>query len=127
MNWLVRDASPDDSLFFHCQCISCGIWGWLYSHYIYSDSGHGGQTKDLDGDEEDGYDEVIYPMDFEEAGHLTDDVRVFNAKSNKVTCANSPIGYACPPGQATSRWMSFDIYIRCNSTILVYQHKLPTH
>ena len=24
---------------------------------FYSDSGHGGQTKDLDGDEEDGYDE----------------------------------------------------------------------
>lgn len=26
------------------------------------DSGHGGQTKDLDGDEDDGYDEVIYPV-----------------------------------------------------------------
>ena len=38
------------------------------------DSGHGGQTKDLDGDEADGYDEVIYPVDFERAGHLVDDV-----------------------------------------------------
>jgi len=27
-----------------------------------SDSGHGGQTKDTDGDEADGYDEVIYPV-----------------------------------------------------------------
>lgn len=35
--------------------------------------GHGGQTKDLDGDEADGYDEVIYPVDFRQAGHITDD------------------------------------------------------
>lgn len=35
--------------------------------------GHGGQTKDTDGDEEDGYDEVIYPVDFRAAGHIVDD------------------------------------------------------
>ena len=39
-----------------------------------TDSGHGGQTKDLDGDEADGYDEVIYPLDFQQAGHIVDDV-----------------------------------------------------
>ncbi|EON65215.1 hypothetical protein W97_04452 [Coniosporium apollinis CBS 100218] len=54
MHWLVKDAQPNDSLFFHY-------------------SGHGGQTKDLDGDEDDGYDEVIYPSDFREKGHITDD------------------------------------------------------
>ncbi|KAI0671650.1 caspase domain-containing protein, partial [Trametes maxima] len=54
MQWLVRDAQPNDSLFFHY-------------------SGHGGQTKDLDGDEADGYDEVIYPVDFQQAGHIVDD------------------------------------------------------
>jgi len=54
MHWLVKDAQPNDSLFFHY-------------------SGHGGQTKDLDGDEEDGYDEVIYPVDFRTAGHIVDD------------------------------------------------------
>ncbi|CAE7071924.1 unnamed protein product [Rhizoctonia solani] len=54
MRWLVKDAQPNDSLFFHY-------------------SGHGGQTKDLDGDEADGYDEVIYPMDFEYFGHIVDD------------------------------------------------------
>ncbi|EJF64750.1 hypothetical protein DICSQDRAFT_80416 [Dichomitus squalens LYAD-421 SS1] len=54
MQWLVRNAQPNDSLFFHY-------------------SGHGGQTKDLDGDEADGYDEVIYPVDFKQAGHLVDD------------------------------------------------------
>ncbi len=35
--------------------------------------GHGGQTEDIDGDEEDGYDEVIYPVDFRTAGHIVDD------------------------------------------------------
>jgi hypothetical protein len=59
----------------------------------FLDSGHGGQAKDLDGDEEDGYDEgilqyphadffcsqetplpVIYPVDFKKAGHIVDDV-----------------------------------------------------
>jgi hypothetical protein len=54
MHWLVKDAQPNDSLFFHY-------------------SGHGGQTKDLDGDEEDGNDEVIYPVDFRTASHIVDD------------------------------------------------------
>ncbi|EIM91225.1 uncharacterized protein STEHIDRAFT_49989 [Stereum hirsutum FP-91666 SS1] len=54
MQWLVNGAQPNDSLFFHY-------------------SGHGGQTKDLDGDEADGYDEVIYPVDFKENGHIVDD------------------------------------------------------
>ena len=36
-------------------------------------AGHGGQTPDLDGDEDDGYDEVIYPVDFRVAGHIVDD------------------------------------------------------
>lgn len=35
--------------------------------------GHGGQTPDLDGDEDDGYDEVIYPVDFRTQGHIVDD------------------------------------------------------
>ncbi|KAF1839625.1 hypothetical protein BDW02DRAFT_486395 [Decorospora gaudefroyi] len=54
MHWLVKDARPNDSLFFHY-------------------SGHGGQTKDYDGDEDDGYDEVIYPVDFRTAGYIVDD------------------------------------------------------
>jgi len=54
MNWLVANAQPNDNLFFHY-------------------SGHGGQTEDLDGDEEDGYDETIYPVDFKQAGQIIDD------------------------------------------------------
>ncbi|GIC87314.1 caspase family protein [Aspergillus udagawae] len=54
MHWLVKDAQPNDSLFLHF-------------------SGHGGRTPDLDGDEEDGYDDVIYPVDYRVAGHIVDD------------------------------------------------------
>ncbi|KAL1838924.1 hypothetical protein VTJ49DRAFT_2055 [Mycothermus thermophilus] len=54
MQWLVADAQPNDALFLHF-------------------SGHGGRAEDLDGDEDDGYDEVIYPVDFETAGHIVDD------------------------------------------------------
>ncbi|KAM7205772.1 Metacaspase-1A [Naviculisporaceae sp. PSN 640] len=54
MQWLVANAQPNDALFLHY-------------------SGHGGQTEDLDGDEEDGNDEVIYPVDHETNGHIVDD------------------------------------------------------
>jgi hypothetical protein len=40
MHWLVSGAAPGDSFFFHY-------------------SGHGGNKKDTDGDEADGYDETI--------------------------------------------------------------------
>ncbi|KAG5438297.1 hypothetical protein PCANB_002785 [Pneumocystis canis] len=55
MQWLVKDARPNDSFFLHY-------------------SGHGGQIDDIDGDEEDGSDEVIYPVDFNYAGYITDDI-----------------------------------------------------
>ncbi|KAG6335665.1 hypothetical protein ID866_3423 [Astraeus odoratus] len=55
MRWLVSNPQPNDSFFFHY-------------------SGHGGQTKDQNGDEADGYDEVIYPVDFQTAGHIVDDL-----------------------------------------------------
>ena len=55
MQWLVKDARPNDSLVFHY-------------------SGHGGVTKDLVGDEESGMDDVIYPLDFEVNGHIIDDI-----------------------------------------------------
>ncbi|KAK8119135.1 caspase domain-containing protein [Apiospora kogelbergensis] len=54
MQWLVEGARADDALFLHY-------------------SGHGGQTEDLDGDEDDGYDEVIYPLDYKTQGHIVDD------------------------------------------------------
>ncbi|KAF5532630.1 metacaspase-1 [Fusarium mexicanum] len=54
MGWLVSNAQPNDALFLHY-------------------SGHGGQVEDVDGDEDDGYDECIYPVDHAEAGPIVDD------------------------------------------------------
>jgi len=54
MNWLVRGAQPGDALFFHY-------------------SGHGGQVKASQGDEADGYNETILPLDYEQAGQMEDD------------------------------------------------------
>ncbi|KAF8433657.1 caspase domain-containing protein, partial [Boletus edulis BED1] len=54
MKWLVKDARPHDSLFFHY-------------------SGHGGQIPDTHGDETNGFDEVIYPVDYKKAGVIIDD------------------------------------------------------
>ena len=58
MRWLVRDAQPNDSLFFHCtrQCFHIPH---ALSYLFSTDSGHGGQTKDTDGDEGDGFDEGL--------------------------------------------------------------------
>ncbi|KAF8340614.1 peptidase C14, caspase domain-containing protein [Cantharellus anzutake] len=82
MQWLVGDAHPNDSLFFHF-------------------SGHGGQTKDLDGDEEDGYDEVIYPVDFESAGHIVDDELHFvMVKPLPPGCRLTAIFDCCHSGSA---------------------------
>ncbi|KAI7852495.1 peptidase C14, caspase domain-containing protein [Circinella umbellata] len=53
MEWLVRDARPNDS-------------------------GHGGRVKDTNGDEDDGWDETIYPVDHQrypgKSGQIVDDV-----------------------------------------------------
>ncbi|RIA97433.1 caspase domain-containing protein [Glomus cerebriforme] len=54
IKWLVHDPQMNDSYFFHY-------------------SGHGGQVKDEAGDEEDGFDETIMPVDFIPKGQIVDD------------------------------------------------------
>jgi len=41
----------------------------VFLHY----SGHGSRVPDEDGDEDDGYDETLVPVDFEQAGQIVDD------------------------------------------------------
>jgi len=53
-NWLIEGAVPGDALFLHF-------------------SGHGGQKVDVSGDEADGYDETMIPVDFATAGQILDD------------------------------------------------------
>ncbi|KAK1287727.1 Metacaspase-1 [Acorus calamus] len=54
MRWLVHDSQAGDSLVFHF-------------------SGHGSQRRDVMGDEIDGYDETLCPLDYETEGMLVDD------------------------------------------------------
>ncbi|ANZ76394.1 BA75_03974T0 [Komagataella pastoris] len=95
MQWLVSDARPNDSLVFHY-------------------SGHGGRTEDLNGDEVDGFDDVIYPLDFKTAGHIVDDdlhdilvkplpmgcrlTAIFDS-CHSGTCLDVPFTYRAQDGQ----------------------------
>ncbi|KAJ4774110.1 Metacaspase-1 [Rhynchospora pubera] len=54
MYWLVQGCQPGDSLVFHY-------------------SGHGSQQRNYTGDEADGYDETLCPLDFETQGMIVDD------------------------------------------------------
>lgn len=54
MHWLVKDSRPGDSLFFHY-------------------SGHGAQAKATQGDEADGLNECIVPLDYMRKGLMEDD------------------------------------------------------
>ncbi|XP_057721405.1 metacaspase-1 [Arachis stenosperma] len=54
MFWLVQGCQPGDSLVFHY-------------------SGHGSQQRNYSGDEADGYDETLCPLDFETQGMIVDD------------------------------------------------------
>lgn len=54
MAWLVAGCRAGDSLLFHY-------------------SGHGSQQRNLNGDEVDGYDETLCPLDFQTKGMIVDD------------------------------------------------------
>ena len=65
--WLVHGARPGDNLFLHY-------------------SGHGSQIRDQDGDEEDGFDETLVPVDYIHAGQIRDD-DIFD-----IVCSKLPAG-----------------------------------
>ena len=68
MNWLVKDSKAHDSLFFHCGFL---VMSRFASCLCLPDSGHGGQIRDVDGDEADGFDEGVCDEDLKERPPLT--------------------------------------------------------
>lgn len=54
LSWLIQGCEPGDSLVFHY-------------------SGHGSRQRNHNGDEIDGYDETLCPLDFETQGMMIDD------------------------------------------------------
>ncbi|KAE8233401.1 hypothetical protein CF326_g1558 [Tilletia indica] len=82
MNWLIRGASPGDALFFHY-------------------SGHGGQAKSSQGDEADGYNETILPLDYEQAGQMEDDeMHELLVRPLPVGCRLTALFDSCHSGTA---------------------------
>eukprot|EP00756_Hemistasia_phaeocysticola_P050035 Hpha_TRINITY_DN24675_c0_g1::TRINITY_DN24675_c0_g1_i1::g.147417::m.147417 len=95
MKWLVWGARPGDSLFFFF-------------------AGHGSQVPDLDGDEDDGLDETILPVDFRDPQHgmILDDlmweIMIKNLPAGcRLTaimdCCHSGTGLDLPYGLVTTR------------------------
>jgi len=66
MQWLVKDARPNDSLFFHY-------------------SGHGGQTVDFHFEHLNGYDDTIFPLDWKKTGQIISPVHSRHS-ANKRKC-----------------------------------------
>ncbi|BGP18963.1 hypothetical protein JCM10213_004206 [Rhodosporidiobolus nylandii] len=82
MQWLVNGAQPNDALFFHY-------------------SGHGGQQAATEGDEEDGMDETIYPLDHKTAGIIVDnDMHRIMVASLPQGCRLTAIFDCCHSGSA---------------------------
>lgn len=67
LHWLAQDCQPGDHLFFHY-------------------SGHGATMKDAGGDESEGTDETLVPVDFKTAGQITDD------EIHSIICKPLPAG-----------------------------------
>ncbi|KAK0431415.1 peptidase C14 [Armillaria borealis] len=97
MQWLVKGARPDDSLVFHY-------------------SGHGGQIRDQNGDEADGYDEVIFPVD---GGYIVDDdMHAFMVKPLPPGCRLTALFDCCHSGSALDLpyvWHDFEGLFRGGS------------
>ncbi|KAJ1908590.1 Ca(2+)-dependent cysteine protease [Tieghemiomyces parasiticus] len=94
MHWLVSDARPNDSYFFHF-------------------SGHGSQVVDTSGDEIDGYDETILPVDYKTAGQITDDeMNDIMVRPLPQGCRLTAIFDSCHSGTALDLPFVYDQYGR---------------
>lgn len=79
--WFTDGVEAGDSLFFHYSGdaflpTSCRVRSRASRLSIVDlpFSGHGGSVRDENGDEKDGKDETLIPVDYQERGQLTDDV-----------------------------------------------------
>ncbi|KIK41280.1 hypothetical protein CY34DRAFT_217374 [Suillus luteus UH-Slu-Lm8-n1] len=101
LQWLVKDAQPDDCLFFHCEFRLCIFTKRLM---IRPDSGHGGRIFDLhgrrvDGHRADGFEKAIHPVDWESAGEImTEDLYDVMVKPLPTGCRLNALFDSCYSG-----------------------------
>ncbi|KAI0046796.1 hypothetical protein FA95DRAFT_1606608 [Auriscalpium vulgare] len=82
MEWLVNDAKTHDSLTFFF-------------------AGHGDRVKDNDGEEVDGWDEAIVPLDWKTAGYIVDDlIHHIMVKPLPPGCRLTAVFDSCHSGSA---------------------------
>jgi hypothetical protein len=74
----------------------------IWFHY----SGHGSQVRDLNGDEADGLDEIIVPVDYTNNGFITDD-EIFNIIKNSK-CKTILLFDSCHSGSICDLQWSFE-------------------
>lgn len=105
MNWLVSGATDGDHLFFHY-------------------SGHGSQQNDRDGDEMDGKDETLVPVDYQQNGMISDD------ELRKLLVLSLPSGVrltavldCCHSG--TGMDLPYKIRVSADGTAVDVKKKLP--
>eukprot|EP00922_Rhytidocystis_sp_ex-Travisia-forbesii_P034755 GHVS01051603.1.p1 GENE.GHVS01051603.1~~GHVS01051603.1.p1 ORF type:complete len:396 (-),score=84.99 GHVS01051603.1:256-1443(-) len=108
-DWLTEEAASGDSLFLHY-------------------SGHGTRVKDVSGDEKDGYDEALVPMDHGSVGLLLDDdIYKHLVKPLPVGCRLTILLDCCHSGsgcdlpyafQATDEHMNIDFAQRVPEVVM---------
>lgn len=73
--------SPTIRKIFLCMYIFVRVLTILFRFFFHY-SGHGGRVSDIHSDEDDSFDETIYPLDFDqfegESGQIKDDVMFLN-------------------------------------------------
>lgn len=85
----------------------------LYFHY----SGHGSQIKDTNGDESDGNDEALVPIDYEESGMITDDEIRGILQCLNVNCKLTMVLDCCHSGSGVD--LAYNLYERLGKYYLL--------
>lgn len=85
----------------------------LYFHY----SGHGSQIRDLSGDESDGMDEALVPIDYQESGMISDDELRGLLHCMQETCKLTMVLDCCHSGSGVD--LAYNLYERTGRNYLL--------
>jgi hypothetical protein len=91
----------------------------IWIHY----SGHGSRIADRSGDEADGFDEVIIPLDFQKVGVITDDI-IFSVIRNSK-CKTLLFFDSCNSGSVCDLQWNFEIRNKLFTKIMNPNREIP--